>query len=946
MNEEKNMRLSQVARKLNVGTDTIVSFLLRKGFPIENKPNSKITAEQLHLLTAEFVSAGIDKKEAAQVTIGKSYVSLTAPVSGSDAVKVIGGKVQEHTSIKDKITVKEKEPVSTKNKTLAKESPSSRHEFAIPILPGLKTLGKVDLVPKKVSPKVLPTPAPVNEPPEVLVVKEEPISVDIPVEGPVGKSATDLVQDIVQEVEQSPKSNKINFALSGDFKRPTVVGKMTLPETRYGKKKNKHTDVGKVEVKPYAHSSKSTPSSSATLVQQGTVKKNTSYIIPTGLAKKNTASKPILISPRKEKDKGVKEIVKEGVSSQEIESQIKKTLAKLGKGSGDSARSRYKKDKRSANLEAEGRRQRQAKEAAKVLKITEFISANELASFMEVGVNEVLSTCMSLGMVISINQRLDAETITVVADEFGYNVEFVDVHNEEVDEDIEDLEGDLLERPPIVTIMGHVDHGKTSLLDHIRATKVTAKEAGGITQHIGAYDIVTENNRKIVFLDTPGHEAFTAMRTRGAKVTDIIVIVVAADDSVMTQTKESISHAQVAGCPIIIAINKIDKPQANPEKVKEDLANYNILVEDWGGKYQCQEISAKTGQGVNELLEKILLEASLLELKATPSRKAKGAIVESFLDPGRGYVATGMVQNGTLRVGDVVLAGVYYGKVRAMLNHQGVVRKTAPPSTPVQILGLNGPPRAGDNFRVMSSIKEAAELAQKKHQLLREQTLRTKSHVTLDEIGRRLAVGNFKELNLIIKGDVDGSIEALADSLLKLAHEEVQVNIIHKCVGAVSESDILLASAAEAIIISFHIKPSAQAKRLAEKEGVEIKQYSIIYDAIDDVRNAVQGLLAPTIEEVATGRAEIKKIFSISKIGNIAGCQVQTGFIKHANPVRVIRKNEVIFTGPIYTIKHGLEEVKQVKSVSECGIHIKNFNDIEVGDIIEGFERKQIKRKL
>ncbi|WP_339044532.1 translation initiation factor IF-2 [Cardinium endosymbiont of Tipula unca] len=940
MNEEKNMRLSQVARKLNVGTDTIVSFLLRKGFPIENKPNSKITGEQLNLLTAEFVSAGIDKKEAAQVTIGKSYVNLSAPVSGSDAVKVIGGKVKEHISAKDKATVKEKEPASTKNKTVGKARQLSRHESSIPILPGLKTLGRVDLTPKKVTPEVLPTPTPVpvNAPLETLVVKETPIAVDIPVAPPDA--------DLVQEITQTPvQSNKINFTSSDDFKRPTVVGKMILPEARYAKKKNKHIDVGKVEVGSYAPSSKpATPS--ATLVQQKTAKKNTTDAAPAAVAKPNTASKSIPISPRKEKDKGVKEVVKEGVSAQEIESQIKKTLAKLSKGSGDATRSKYKKDKRSANLEAEGRRQRQEKEAAKVLKITEFISANELASFMEVSVNEVLSTCMSLGMVISINQRLDAETITVVADEFGYNVEFVDVHNEEVDEEVEEVEGDLVERPPIVTIMGHVDHGKTSLLDYIRTTKVTSKEAGGITQHIGAYDIVTENNRKIVFLDTPGHEAFTAMRTRGAKVTDVIVIVVAADDSIMTQTKESISHAQVAGCPIIIAINKIDKPQANPEKVKEDLANHNILVEDWGGKYQCQEISAKTGQGVNELLEKILLEASLLELKATPSRKAKGTIIESFLDPGRGYVTTGMVQNGTLHVGDVVLAGVCYGKVRAMLNHQGVVRKTAPPSTPVQVLGLNGAPRAGDTFRVMSSIKEAAELAQKKHQLLREQTLRTKSHVTLDEIGRRLAVGNFKELNLIIKGDVDGSIEALADSLLKLAHEEVQVNIIHKCVGAVSESDILLASAAEAIIISFHIKPSAQAKRLAEKEGVEIKQYSIIYDAIDDVRNAVQGLLAPTIEEVTTGRAEIKRIFSISKIGNIAGCQVQTGFIKYANPVHVIRKNEIIFTGSIYTMKHGIEEVKQVKSVSECGIHIKNFNDIEVGDIIEGFERKQIKRKL
>ena len=649
---------------------------------------------------------------------------------------------------------------------------------------------------------------------------------------------------------------------------------------------------------------------------------------------------------RRAKDQKLGPKEQEGVSSQEIESQIKKTLAKLNQSTGDGARAKYKRDRRSAHLEAEEKRQRQEKATEKILKITEFISASELAAFMDITVSEVLSTCMSLGMIISINQRLDAEAITVVADEFGYSVEFVDLHEEETDKDIEESSGELVERPPIVTIMGHVDHGKTSLLDYIRTTKVASKEAGGITQHIGAYDILTDQNKRIVFLDTPGHEAFTAMRTRGAQVTDIIVIVIAADDSIMTQTKESISHAQVAGCPIIIAINKIDKPQANPEKVKEDLANLNILVEDWGGKYQCQEISAKTGQGVNELLEKILLEASLLDLQATPSRKAKGTIIESFLDPGRGYVSTGIVQDGTLRVGDIVLAGVYYGKVKAMLNHQNITRKTAPPATPVQVLGLNGAPRAGDTFRVMSSIKEVGELAQKKQQLLREQALRTKSQLTLDEIGRRLAVGNFKELNIIIKGDMDGSIEALADALLRLSHEEVEVNILHKCVGAVSESDVLLAAATEALIIAFHIKPSAQAKKLAEREGVTIKQYAIIYSAIDDVRNAVQGLLAPTIEEIPTGRAEIKKIFTFSKIGNIAGCQVKTGFIKQSNPVRIIRKDEVIFTGAIHTIKHGLEEIKQVKSVSECGIHIKNFDEIEVGDIIEGFERQEIKREL
>ncbi|TDG95673.1 translation initiation factor IF-2 [Cardinium endosymbiont of Culicoides punctatus] len=952
MNEEKNMRLSQVARKLNVGTDTIVSFLLKKGFSIENNPNSKITTEQFGLLTAEFLSAGIDKKEAAHVTIRKSYATIAAPASNSsDSVKIVDDKVQGH-ALKKHTTVTP-ERAFIEEKTTVKEYTSPKYASSIPILSGIKTIGKVDLSPKT-TPKVKPISTPVVTDTQKKESKEAPLTVPDttkelpPIDIPVDKSDLDLAP---KNVEHDFHKKKINFDQSSDLKRPTVVGKMTLSEISYPKKRDKDTNVtSKVETKSYASptssASKSVPLSETSRHQKsrkGNTANNGRF---SEITKKSATAKFIPAASHQQINKKEKEIVKEGISSQEIEGQIKKTLAKISKATGDTGRSKYKKDKRSAILEAASKRQRQEQEEAKILKITEFISANELASFMGVSVNEVISTCMTLGMIISINQRLDAETITVVADEFGYSVEFVDVRTEEAGEEIEDVEGELVERPPIVTIMGHVDHGKTSLLDYIRATKMVEKEAGGITQHIGAYDIVTDNNKRIVFLDTPGHEAFTAMRTRGAKVTDIIVIVVAADDSVMNQTKEAISHAQVAGCPIIIAINKIDKPQSNPEKVKEDLANNNILVEDWGGKYQCQEISAKTGQGVNELLEKILLEASFLELKATPAWKAKGTIVESFLDPGRGYIATGIVQDGTLHVGDVIFAGVYYGKVRAMLNHQGIVRKTAPPATPVQVLGLNGAPRAGDTFRVMSSIKEAGEWAQKRQQLLREQTLRTKSHVTLDEIGRRLAVGNFKELNLIIKGDVDGSIEALADSLLKLAHEEVQVNIIHKCVGAVSESDILLAAAAEAIVISFHMKLSAQAKKLAEKEGVEIKQYAIIYDAINDIRLAVQDLLAPTIEEVNTGRAEVKKIFPISKIGNIAGCQVQTGFIKQSNPVRVIRKDEIIYTGPIYTIKHGLEEVKQVKSVSECGIHIKNFNDIEVGDIIEGFERKQIKRKL
>ncbi|MGI2257070.1 translation initiation factor IF-2 [Candidatus Cardinium hertigii] len=924
MNQEKNMRLSQVARKLNVGTKTLTSFLAQKGFVVDNKPNAKITIEQFNLLATEFVSAGMDKEEAAHVIIGKTYLNIVAPSDKHDGAKS-----------KEPARVLQKEATPVKVKIGEQPSPllPAHYEASIPVLPGLKTVGKIDLTTEKTKAKVPST------------VRSTPIeTAEIPPPSIITEADAKAAY-LEESVEPVPvKPDKISF--SEPLKRPTIVGKMTLPEPTF---RRHHQNSGSLPQKSNAGigTSKIGRTKLQNRFKKGIDSAVTARSIngkKTGLANFNINSDTF----RKEKDSktklGPKE--QEGVSSQEIESQIKRTLAKLNQGTGDATRSKYKKDRRNAHLKAEEKRQSQEKTAEKILKITEFISASELASFMDTTVNEVLSTCMSLGMIISINQRLDAEAITVVADEFGYSVEFVAIQEEEVYQDIEETSGPLVERPPIVTIMGHVDHGKTSLLDYIRTTKVAAKEAGGITQHIGAYAIITDQNKKIVFLDTPGHEAFTAMRTRGAQVTDIIVIVIAADDSIMNQTKESISHAQVAGCPIIIAINKMDKPQANPEKVKKDLANLNILVEDWGGKYQCQELSAKTGQGVNELLEKILLEASLLNLQAIPSRKAKGTIIESFLDPGRGYISTGIVQDGTLRLGDIMLAGVYYGKVKAMLNHQNIAQKIAPPATAVQVLGLNGPPRAGDSFRVMGSIKEVGELAQKKQQMLREQALRTKSQLTLDEIGRRLAVGNFKELNIIIKGDMDGSIEALADALLSLSHEEVGINILHKCVGAVSESDILLAAASEAIIIAFHIKPSAQAKKFAEREGVEIKYYSIIYSVIDDVRNAIQGLLAPTIEEVPTGRAEVKKIFTFSKIGNIAGCQVQTGFIKQSNPIRVIRKEQIVFTGPIQTIKHGLEEIKQVKSVSECGIHIKNFDEIEVGDIIEGFERKEIKRQL
>ena len=623
-----------------------------------------------------------------------------------------------------------------------------------------------------------------------------------------------------------------------------------------------------------------------------------------------------------------------GYTNRQISGQIKATMNRQG--------GRGKKKIR----DKADRFNEQDDESSKILKLTEFVSVSDLASLMDVSVNEVIGTCMSLGMFVSINQRLDAEAITIIADEFGFEVSFSSAEEEEAIVETPDAEEDLVTRAPIVTIMGHVDHGKTSLLDYIRKTKVVASEAGGITQHIGAYDVTTESGRKITFLDTPGHEAFTAMRARGAKVTDVVIIVVAADDSVMPQTKEAINHAQVAGVPIVIAINKIDKPGANPEKIKEELAQLNILVEDWGGKYQCQEISAKKGLGISDLLEKVILESDILDLKANPDKLATGTVIEASLDKGRGYVSTVLVQAGTLHVGDFLLCGPYYGKVKAMYDDTGTRIDTAGPATPVQVLGLNNAPQAGDKFNVMENEREAKELANKREQIQREQSIRTKKHITIDEIGRRIALGTFKELNLIIKGDVDGSVEALADSLLKLSTEEVAVRILHKAVGQISEADVMLASASDAIILGFQVRPSAQARKQAETEEIEIKLYSIIYDAINDIKDAMEGLLAPKVEEVIVGNVEIREVFKISKVGNIAGCYVLDGYIKRSNGIRVIRDGIVIYTGELEALKRFKDDVSEVKHGYECGLKVRNFNNIEVGDTIESFEEKEIKRTL
>ncbi len=672
----------------------------------------------------------------------------------------------------------------------------------------------------------------------------------------------------------------------------------------------------------------------------------------TGKSEVTLTKKPIPVQggastvgkPNKDK---FKKPVKTVVSEEEVQKQIKETLARLAGGSKKTKGTKYRRDKRDTDRVKQQEQAQRERDEESVLKLTEFVTVSELAVMMNVSVTQVIATCMSIGMMVSINQRLDAETINIVADEFGFSTQFVSAELvDSLAEEEEDIEEDMESRAPIVTVMGHVDHGKTSLLDYIRKTNVIAGEAGGITQHIGAYNVKLENGQRITFLDTPGHEAFTAMRARGAKVTDIAIIIVAADDNVMPQTIEAINHASAANVPMIFAINKVDKPGAFPEKIKETLAGMNYLVEDWGGKYQSQDISAKHGKGIEELLEKVLLEAELLELRANPTKKAVGSVIESELDKGRGYVSTVLIQNGTLNQGDVVLAGTHYGKVKAMFNERNQRIKTARPAEPVLILGLNGAPQAGDNFNVMASEQEAREIATKREQLQREQSIRTKKHFTLDELGRRIALGDFKELNIIVKGDVDGSVEALADSLLKLSTENIQVNVIHKAVGAISDSDILLAAASNAIICGFQVRPTSSARKLADKEEIDIRLYSIIYAAIEEIKAAMEGMLSPEIKEEITATIEIMEVFKITKVGTIAGCLVREGKVKRSNKVRIIRDGIVVYTGELDSLKRFKDDVKEVGTNYECGLNIKGYNDIRVGDMVESFEETEVKKTL
>lgn len=888
MAEEKLIRLSQAARKLNVGHNTILDFLEKKGFTVENNPNAKLTPEQFNLLSKEFAASATEKREASGLTIGSKH--------GDNVV------IETEPELPKK-RVEEEESIMIKNlgskDLVAKEEPKpGKIERGTQKLEGIKVVGKIDLGQKEEKEKEKEK----EKEPEKLEKPAEPEIVD---------------EKQPQQPDEKPEQGLIK-ARADKLQGLKVVDRIELPAEKEKKKDQ--------------------PVASSDTSKDDRKGKRPRKRIPTAGDSTVRGQKPL---------RGAKpaRFQKEEPSEKEIQDQIRATLAKLSGGGKKVSGAKYRREKRQAISDAHEEKMLQEQEDSKTLKVTEFISANDLASLMSVSVNEVISTCLSLGMFVSINQRLDAEAITVIADEFGFDIQFTSAE-EELDVEEEEEGEDLIPRAPIVTIMGHVDHGKTSLLDYIRNTKVTAEEAGGITQHIGAYDVNTKSGHKIAFLDTPGHEAFTAMRARGAKITDVAIIVVAADDDVMPQTKEAINHAQVAGVPIVIAINKIDKAGANPEKVRESLSQINILVEDWGGKYQCQEISAKSGLGIDELLEKVLLEAEMLNLMSNPAKKATGSVIEASLDKGRGYVATIMIQNGTLRIGDILLAGSHYGRVKAMFEDTGKRIAEAGPSTPVLVLGLDGAPQAGEKFNVMETDREAREIATKRGQIIREQSMRTKKHITLDEIGRRLAIGNFKQLNVIVKGDVDGSVEALSDSLLKLSTEEIQVGIIHRGVGQISESDVLLASASDAIIVGFQVRPSGAAKRIAENEEIEIRLYSIIYDAINDVRDAMEGMLSPEVEEIIVGNAEVREVFRISKVGTIAGCMVTDGSIKRSNPIRLIRDGIVVYAGKLHSLKRFKDDVSEVKSGFDCGIGIDGVNDIREGDVIESYENREVKRTL
>ena len=890
-NETKKLRLIQVAKEFKVGLNTVTDFLRKKGVAIDGSPNTQISGD---------IYAMVEKEFGANRTSG---------------------------SARDNI----REKISTKQATVSIEEPKVETKRTIEIKDEVqqpKILGRIDLDKNgnviKPQPKAEPKPEPKPEP------KVEPKAEIKPEQKP-----QPAPQPKAEPVKAEPKENNaFRATATPTLSGPQILGKMDVSGMVPGGKRRKKIDKEKVDITRQQQPQQGNSKKNRPDFKQNNNNNNNNQQNQQGGGKKNKHNKP---QP--------KPVVRPEVSDEEVSKQVKDTLARLTAKGAKNKGAKYRKEKREEVQQRMSEAVEREEMERKVLKVTEFVTVSELATMMNVSPMEVISACMNLGLMVSINQRLDAEALVVVAEEFGFTTEFVSVEIQEAigDDEVDEAE-DLLPRPPIVTVMGHVDHGKTSLLDNIRKTNVIAGEAGGITQHIGAYSVEL-NGQKITFLDTPGHEAFTAMRARGAKITDVAIIIVAADDSVMPQTIEAINHAQAAGVPMVFAINKIDKPAANVERIKEQLAGMNYLVEDWGGKYQSQDVSAKQGLNLEKLLEKVLLEAELLDLKANPNKRAKGAVIESTLDKGRGYVATVLVQEGTLRIGDVVLSGTYTGRVKAMFDENGKKITAAGPSTPVQLLGLNGAPQAGDSFNVMEDDRSASEVANKREQLQRMQGLMTQKHVTLDEIGRRIAIGSFKELNIIVKGDVDGSVEAMSGSLIKLSKETVQVNVIHSAVGQISESDVLLATASNAIIVGFQVRPSAAARRLAEKEEIEIRLYSIIYDAINEIKDAIEGMLEPVMKEEIVCSVEVLETFKISKVGTIAGGIVREGKIQRNTPIRVIRDGIVIHTGRLGSLKRFKDDVKEVLTGHDCGLNIESYNDIKVGDIIEGYEQVEVKRK-
>ena len=905
----ETIRLNKVLRELNISIDRAVDFLETKGIEIEKRPTTKITTEVYNILSGEFQTDASKRVASKEVSEAK--------LKEKEALRL-----EREREIEEKL---QKEEVAKKEVVKAKTT-----------LEGPKQVGKIDLdKPKKD-----------DTPKKEEVAKAEPKkpSAEEKAKKPVAKKETPKKEE---KKAEEVKETKVTTPKVEETQEP----KETKVTTKYQKLSGPKLSGDKIDLSKFNKPKKKKEDKKPDAKSSADAKKKRRRISKVGNGnapggQRQGQQRGGNRSSGKGRGQRRSQVVKAEPSAEEVQKQVRETLEKLQGKSSKGKGAKYRREKRDQHRQQTEIDQEIAAAESKTIKVTEFVTASEMATMMDVSVTQIISACMSLGMMVTMNQRLDAETLSIVAEEFGYEVEFVTSDIEESIEEVEDKEEDLLPRAPIVTVMGHVDHGKTSLLDYIREENVIAGESGGITQHIGAYGVELANGQKIAFLDTPGHEAFTAMRARGAQVTDIAIIVAAADDAIMPQTKEAISHAQAAGVPIVFAINKIDLPNANPEKIKEGLANMNLLVEDWGGKIQSHDISAKVGTGVKELLEKVLLEAELLELKANPNKPAVGTVVEAFLDKGRGYVSTILVQAGTLRVGDYVLAGKNSGKVKAMHDERGNDVSEAGPSTPVSILGLDGAPQAGDKFNVFEDEREAKQIAAKRTQLQREQSVRTQRHITLDEIGRRIALGDFKELNIILKGDVDGSVEALTDSFQKLSTEEIQVNIIHKGVGAITESDVLLATASDAIIIGFNVRPMGNARQIADKEEIDIRMYSIIYDAINDLKDAMEGMLSPVFKEEITGNAEIREIFKVSKIGSIAGCMVTNGKIFRNSGVRLIREGVVIYTGELASLKRFKDDVKEVSKGYDCGMQIKNYNDIKEGDVIEAFQEVEIKKKL